>query len=165
LFVEAVILDVPSASAEQASLETLHDLPRTAQVRLVAAPHILGSFGHLSETGLGRSGATEQLALARMSMLPRHADGSAVLELEFELDLPSSPLAATSPRRTVAFTATAREDEPALARVVWDEASRRSLLVLLRTFEIRNEDDLRAVFQCKMEQRSRALRRVGVESP
>jgi hypothetical protein len=165
LFVEAVILDVPSASAEQASLATLQRLARTEQIRLVAAPHILGTLGHRSEMGLGRSGATEQLALARMSLLPRHADRSAVLELELELDLPSSSLAGPWPRRTVAFSATAREGEPALARVVWDEASKRSLLVLLRTFEIRNEDDLRAVFQCKMLQRARALRRVGTGAP
>jgi len=165
LFLEAVILEVTGATAQQASLANLQDLPRTAQVRLVAAPHLLGRFDTTTEMGLGPDGGAEHLTLVRASMLPRHADRSAVLELELELDSPTSRNDTLPSRRTVAFTTTARDNEPTLAKVAWDETSQRSLLVLLRTFEIRSEDDLRAIFQCKMEQRARTLKRLGAQSP
>lgn len=157
LFVEAVILEVSSDVAAQASLATLPDLPRRARVQLVAAPHVIAEFGHQTEMGLGSSGAThEQLSLVRWNLLPRRADREVVLELELDLGLPRSEHVAMTPTRTVKFAATARDNAPALARVEWDAVSRRSLLLLLRTFEVHGEEDLRAIFQCKMQQRAQA---------
>lgn len=59
------------------------------------------------------------------------------------------------------FSATARENELTLARVEWDAASRRSLLLLFKTFEVRGEQDLRAILECKLQQRAEAKRRAG----
>jgi hypothetical protein len=157
LFVEAVILEVSSDVAAQASLATLEDLPRRARVQLVAVPHVIAEFGHQTEMGLGSSGASdEQPSLVRWNLLPRRADRGVVLELELDVALPRSEHVAMTPTRTVTFAASARDNEPALARVEWDAVSRRSLLLLLRTFEIHGEEDLRAIFQCKMQQRARA---------
>jgi|GEM_PF-2640972 len=164
LFVEAVVLDVSSESAREVSLTKLQDLPRTTPVQLVAVPHMLGPYEHRTEMVLGATGAAQdQLSLVRWTMIPHRAERTAVLELELELDTPrSDPVANTSPR-TVKFAATVRDNEPALARVEWDRASRRSLLLLLRTFEVHGDEDLRAIFQCKMQQRATALRRAGDE--
>jgi len=166
LFVEAVILEVSSAVARETSLANLQDLPQNADVQLIGTPHILGEFDHTSELALGPSDSEDDhVSVARLSALPRRADGSVVLDLELELDLPHSKAGPAAPRRTLTFTASARDNEPALARVAWDEASERSLLILLRTFEVRGEDDLRAIFQCKMREHAQALRRAGKEPP
>jgi hypothetical protein len=160
LFVEAVILDVSSEAAEQVSLTTLQDLPKRAPVQLVGTPHLIADFGHSAELARGPGELTpEQLSLRRWSLLPRRADRGTVLEVEVELEPPTSAPGTGRPRRTLKFAATARENEPTLARVEWDKASRRSLLLLFRTFEVRGQEELRAIFQCKMQQRAQWLAR------
>ena len=164
LFVEAVVLEVSSQSAREVSLTKLQDLPQTTPVQLVAVPHMLGPYEHPTEMVLGANGAgQDQLSLVRWTMLPRRAERAAVLELELELDTPRSDPVANTSRRTVKFAATVRDNEPALARVEWDRASQRSLLILLRTFEIHGDEDLRAIFQCKMQQHATASHRGGRE--
>lgn len=159
LFVEAVILDVSSDLAGQVSLANLRDLPQAARVQLVAVPHVIAAFGQQSEMVWESNGTRpERLSLLRWSVLPRRADRGAVLELGLEFDLPRSKHVTVTPARTVKFAATARENEPALARVEWDRESRRTLLLLLRTFEVHGDEDLRAIFECKMRQRQEALR-------
>jgi len=168
LFVEAVVLELSSESAREVSLTTLADLPQTTRARLVAVPHVLGAYDHQTEMVLGANGAAQdEPALVRWAILPRRADRALVLEMELELELQpqrSAPAAMPS-RQTLKFAATVRDDQPALARVEWDRASRRSLLLLLRAFEVHGEQDLRAIFQCKMQQRAKALRRAGGEPP
>jgi hypothetical protein len=158
VFVEAAIFDVPRNWAAQMSLDTLSDLPRNAQAHLVATPHLIGKFGQKTEMALVSNGGTNaQASLARWSMLPQRADGAIVLELEIDLAAPTSERDPVKSPRMLRFSMTAHENEPALARVAWDEASRRSLLILLRTFEVGGEQDLRAIFQCKMQQRAAAV--------
>jgi len=168
LFVEAVVLELSSESAREVSLTTLSDLPQTTRARLVAVPHVFGTYERQTEMVVGANGtAPAEPSLVRWAILPRRADRALVLEFELELEIPpqrSAPVAMTS-RRTLKFAATVRDDEPALARVEWDTASRRSLLLLLRAFEVHGEEDLRAIFQCKMQQRAKALRRAGGEPP
>jgi hypothetical protein len=165
LFVEAAILDLPTAWAQQASLSNLRELSRAPQVQLLATPHLVGSVGQRTEMTVGLSGASnEQVSLVRWSVLPRHAEDSTVLELELELAPPAAKGATALPR-TVRFSMTARENEPVLARVSWDEATRRSLLLLVRTFAIQSEDDLRAIFECKMRQRVQARSRAKAPAP
>jgi len=162
LFVEAVILDVSSAVAEQASLSTLQRLPQTAPVQLVATPHLLADFDQPSQMVLGLNGETpEQLSLVRWSLLPRRADREVVLEVELALEPPASKHVPSPAPRTLRFAATVRENEPALARVEWDQASQRSLLIVFRTFEAQGEEDLRAIFQCMMQQHAQAVRERG----
>jgi len=160
LFVEAAIFDVPRTLATQVSLDTLSYLTRDAQVLLVGTPHVVGKFGQKTEMALASNGETnEQVSLARWSMVPQRADGSVVLELELELAAPTSKRVPVTSPRMLKFSMTAHENEPVLARVVWDEASRRSLLILLRTFEVGGEQDLRAIFQCKMQLHAAAVSR------
>ena len=160
LFVEAAIFDVPSTWASQVSLDTLADLPRNAQTHLLATPHLVGRFGQKTEMALvSNGGINGQASLARWSMLPQRADAATVLDLELELASSTSERVPITSPRALRFSMTAHENEPVLARVVWDEASRRSLLVLLRMFELGGEKDLRAIFQCKMQQRAAAVSR------
>ena len=84
--------------------------------------------------------------------------------MKLALASPSSSAAAAS-NPPLTFSATARENELTLARVEWDAASRRSLLLLLKPFEVRAEQDLRAIFECKMQQRVEAKRRAGAAPP
>lgn len=134
LFVEAVVLELSSESAREVSLTTLSDLPQTTRARLVAVPHVFGTYERQTEMVVGANGtAPAEPSLVRWAILPRRADRALVLEFELELEIPpqrSAPVAMTS-RRTLKFAATVRDDEPALARVEWDTASRRSLLLLL----------------------------------
>jgi hypothetical protein len=154
LFVELVILDVPTALAERASISTLRDLSRSEQVGLLGSPHVIGKWDQLVEMGPGSDRATSHgAALTRWSIRPRRAEEDvAVLELQMQL------AGAGEKTRDVAFTATARPNEPSLAHVVWDHASTRSLLVLLRVFEVHGEPELRAIFECKMQEHQRARR-------
>lgn len=169
LFVETAILDVPSAWAAQASLQNLADLPRKTEVHLLASPHLMGKFDQRSEMVLGEvvlgpePRVNEQASLVRWSVIPHRADRAAVLDVELELAPPTSDGVTAPTPRVLRFSMTGQENEPALARVVWDEASRRSLLLLFRTFEIRGEDDLRAIFQCKMQQHAQAVSRARAE--
>lgn len=165
LFVETAILDVPSAWAAQASLKNLSDLPRKTEVHLVASPHLIGKFDQQSEMNLGPDArVNEQASLVRWSMVPHRADRALVLDVELDLAPPTSAGVALTAPRVLRFSMTGHENEPALARVVWDEASHRSLLLLFRTFEIHGEQDLRTIFQCKMQQHALAVSRARAES-
>jgi hypothetical protein len=157
LFVEAVVMDVPSDLAKDITLSRLKDLSQTARVQLLAVPHLIADFDHRAEMGLGPSGGTpEQISLVRWSLFARHADRGEVLDVELDLGLPTSKSGVT-PVRQLKFATSARDNEPALARVEWDAVSQRSLLLLLRTFEVHGDEDLRGIFQCKMQQRAQAL--------
>jgi hypothetical protein len=127
---------------------------------LVSTPHLIGKFGQKTELALvSNEGTNEEGSLARWSMIPQRADGSVVLDLELELASSTSERVPVTSPRTLKFSMTAHENEPVLARVGWGEASRRSLLILLRVFEVHSEQDLRAIFQCKMQQHAAALSR------
>jgi hypothetical protein len=159
LFVEAAILEVSSAVAAEASLANLHELPQMAQVQMVAVPHVIADFEHRAEMDWGPGAAERpQVSLRRWSLLPRRADDVTVLDVELELEPPTSKPGPAVSGRPLKFSATVRENEPALARVEWDAASQRSLLILFRTFAVHGEQDLRAIFECKMQQRAQALR-------
>jgi hypothetical protein len=161
LFVEAAILQVSSAVAAEVTLANLRYL-QTAQVELVATPHVIVDFNRATEMAWGQTDSMpERLSVVRWSLLPRRADGTVVLDVEMDLDLPGPKQAAAGSAQTVTFSTTVRENEPVLARVEWDAASHRSLLILFRTFEVHGERDLRAIFECKMQQRVAAQRRVG----
>lgn len=162
LFVEAAILEVSNAVAAETSLADLRSLPETA--RLVAAPHVLATFERRAEMNRGSVEPAEPApALVRWSVLPRRAGDTTVLDVELEL-APWSKSAAAGSRQTVTFSTTVRENAPVLARVEWDAASQRSLLILFRTFEVHGDRELRAIFECKMQQRAAALRRASAGS-
>jgi len=152
LFLEAALVEVSSELAQRATLGTLTDVALSPHARLVATPHLLGTFDEKAEMSLGPSadpsaGAT----LSRWGMVARHVDdGLSILELELEL---TSLLDHRVVTRTLQFSTTARPNEPALARVVEDRARGQSLLVAFRSFRVRTELDLRAIFECKMRQR------------
>lgn len=157
IFVEAVIIAVPKALAGYVALGSLPELARSRSVRLVAAPHVLGSFDAATSMALGQSAdSSTPLALTRWSVRPRHVDDeTSVLELELELST------AERPNNTLRFSVTTRDDEPSLAGPLRDAPGPNSLLVVFRSFRVHGEAQLRAIFECKMRQRARYLQRTG----
>lgn len=151
IFVEAALVDVPRELAVRATLRDLAELAQSRRVKLVATPHMIGAFGTETKMGLGGDGEGT-LTLSSLKMLPRHVDEKiSVLELELEL---------SQARRPLRFSSTARDNQPSLSHVVWDEAGGRALLVLLRSFRVHGEAELRSIFECKMQQRSAYVKRL-----
>lgn len=159
IFVEAAIVDAPAARAE-VSLSDLPELARSPQARLVASPHLLGKFGAETSLGLGQTAdALAPVALSRWSMSPRHVDHeTSVLELELELSELERP--GRPPRSTLhRFSVTTRDNEPRLARLPRHGESGRSLVIVLRSFRVDGEAELRGIFECKMQHRLRYVQR------
>lgn len=160
LFVEAVLVDAPSELARQASLPNLQELARSPRAQFVTAPHVIGTFDKKAEMALGPAdGSSAAVTLSRWSMVPHHIDAEAS-SLDLELDLSAASPNGSPLTKTLRFSVTTRDNEPRLANLVWNEADQRSLLVLFRTFRIHGEAQLRAIFECKMQQRARYLQRL-----
>lgn len=157
IFVEAALVDVPSALAEQASLNDLPELARSRSARLISAPHVIGTFETSTAMAPGQNAdALTPIALSRWSVRPRHVDAeTSTLELELELS------ALGQPQKTLRFSVTTRDNEPGLSHVVRDVAAQRSVVVVFRSFRVHGESELRAIFECKMQQRARYLQRLS----
>ncbi len=162
IFVEAALVDAPSALAEHVTLADLPELARSRRARLVGAPHVIGKFDAETSVSLGANAdQTTPVALARLSVLPRHVDDDTSM-LELELELSAQERSSQVPAaKTLRFSVTTRDNEPGVAHMPWHEAGKRSLIVAFRTFRVRGEAELRAIFECKMQQRVRYLQRMS----
>lgn len=156
VFIEMSLFELPTSIAAGTTLGNVSELARAAQVTLVATPHLVAHFGQplkmeLGGEALGASAA----ALSSLSVVPQHAD-SELSVLEVGLTLQSRAGA-----KSYSLSVSGREGEPALARL--EIAPSRSLLILFKLHAVRGQDDLRAIFQCKMQlaQRARALARAS----
>lgn len=149
LFVEMSLLELPTAIAMGTSVGNASELGRTSQVTLVATPHLVAHFGQPSKMELGGEplGASS-VVLSSLSVVPQHADsGLSVLEVQLAL---RSKVGGQSYDLTVS----GREGEPGMARL--EIAPSRSLLILFKLHPVRGQEDLRAIFQCKMRKAQRA---------
>lgn len=156
LFIEMSLLELPTSIAVGTSLGNVSELARAAQVTLVATPHLVAHFGQPSKTELGGEAlGASGVALSSLSVVPRHADADLSV-LEVQLTLRSQAGA-----KSYSLSVSGREGEPAVARL--EIAPSRSLLILFKLRAVRGQDDLRAIFQCKMQlaQRARALSRAS----
>jgi hypothetical protein len=166
LFLEAVVVDVPHELAKYASLSSLSELARSPHARLVGAPHLVGAFETKAELALEQvPDASAPTTLSRWGMLPRHVD-THVSSLDLEVELSAlEPDGQVTRSKTLRFSVSTRDNEPGLARIVWQEKTQRSLVILLRTFRIQKDADLRAIFECKMQRREQHLRRTHAARP
>lgn len=154
VFVELTLLEVPTAVAAGTTLANLSDLAWAPDVTSVASPHLVADFGHAAkmETG-GDPLGPAHVSLSSVSVLPQHADsGVTVLGLELSFRSPSG----TKP---YGLSVSGRADEPGLARL--EIAPGRSVLLLFKLHPVHGEDDLRAIFQCKMQHAQRARARTN----
>lgn len=158
VFVELLVLDAPDAVAQGASLAGLPQLAASDQVELLAVPKWLGDFdqSHAAEL-VDVQGPTKKPSLHRGRLTARRADpGLKVLDVELTLQLPNPSALSPTPTRSVSLSLSVRDGQPALGRVRWDSASRRSLLLVARTHPVRGQEDLREIFHCKMRAAQRA---------
>lgn len=160
-FVEMLVLDVSTRSANAATRSSLESLVTAPDVQVVAGPHFIGDYERSSTMDLlDVQGPTERATLHRLRMEPHHAEpGVTVLNLELTLQLPNPRGTLPNPTRTVPLALSAGEDLPALAHATWDEARQRSLLLVVRMRPVRGQEDLRAIFECKMRRYQETRRR------
>jgi len=158
VFVEVLILEAPShlVSASVLSLGTLDQLASQPDVRLLSSPHAIAGFEREVKMTLEETyGVAPQLSLQQWSLRARRAEADVtVLDLQLILRPPgvSAPL-------PLSLSVSSRADEPGLARVQWDHAAQRSLLVVFRQHAVHGEKDLREIFECKMWRARAASRR------
>lgn len=161
VFVDTLILDVPRALADAASLQNLVQLAAAPEVEAWAAPHWIGERdGTLSVKMdlLDVQGRTERASLHRLRLGARDAEPQrTVLDVEVTLQLPNPSGRLPSPTHTVSLSLSAEEDAPALGRVAW--SPQRSLVVVVRPRAVRSDRDLRAIFECKMQLHAAQSRR------
>lgn len=162
IFVEAAIVDVPSELASRLSLADLPELAGTRSASLIATPHVIARFEAETSLALGQNAdSSTPLALARWSALPHHVDDR-TSTLELELELSAFERAGRAPlSETHRFSVTTRDNEPGLVHVVRRAGAPRALVVVFRSFRIHGEAELRAIFECKMQQRVRYLQRMS----
>lgn len=157
VFVEAVVLEAPSELAAAADLESLPELARAPGVRLLGTPRVTTDLGSsATQTIEERSGLVSRPALHRISVAARRAEPDvSVLDLTLELQLPNRDPARTPPTAQVTTTLAPR-DRHAVVRVLPlpDDRS-RSLVAVVVPRPIREERDLRAIFECKLAHASR----------
>jgi len=161
IFLEAAVVDVATELAQTTTLGTLTNLTMSPRTKLVATPHLLARFDAQASISPGSpDDPSSGVALSAFSMLPRHVDDETSL-LELELRLEGATQRGTPPApKTLRFSVTTRDNQPSLARVVLDDPGQRSVLVVFRSFRVRGEPELRAIFECKMQSRQRYLERL-----
>jgi hypothetical protein len=158
VFLEMALFTAPTGVAQAKDVRSALAAAPTA--RLVAAPHVsldfdrtvLASFeehtGPLAHTALRAIGGTAHLA----------SDGQIALELDMHLQLPTGPNAPPTvdpPETRVRFVLGPSERKPIAATAAVPTRAGESAVVLLVAYVIRDQADLRAIFECKMRERER----------
>jgi hypothetical protein len=161
VFTELILLAGPSATLSAARVADLTTLAADPSLEVLAAPHVMAHLGQRAElTLVDRIGATREASLHQLRVLPREAsDGAVVLELQATFQLPNPSGAVPAATATVTLTTTGAEQQLLLTTTALPHAQGRTLLALLKYWRIHAEQDLRAIFECKMRERQKALSR------
>lgn len=161
VFTELILLEGPTATLNAARVADLPALAVDPSLELLAAPHVMAHLGQRAElTLVDRIGATREASLHRLSTLPREtSEGAMVLELQATFQLPNPSGSVPAPTATVTLTTTGAEQQLLLTTTALPHAQGRALLALLKYWRIRDPQDLRAIFECKMRERQKAISR------
>lgn len=161
VFTELILLAGPSATLSSARVTDLAALAADPSVELLAAPHVMAHLGQRAElTLVDRIGATREASLHKLSSLPREtSDGAVVLEVQVTFQLPNPSGGVPAPTATVTLTTTGAEQQLLLTTTALPHARGRALLALLKYWRVREPQDLRAIFECKMRARQKAISR------
>lgn len=157
VFVEALLFDVPLST--QVGVADISQLSRMPDVHLLGTPHIVGNLAVQSTLSLEqRLGVLEQPTLTRFSLLPQRSEsGLHVLEFEMGFSLPNADPARNPELARSSFLVQGPSDQAMLGSAAYPGNPQRKVLAIVKAHPIRNPDDLRALFECKMQQRRRAL--------
>jgi hypothetical protein len=161
VFTELILLEGPSATLNAARVADLAALAVDPSLELLAAPHVMAHLGQRVElTLVDRIGAAREASLHQLRVLPREtSDGAVVLELQVTFQLPNPSGGVPAPTATVTLTTTGAEQQLLLTTTALPHARGRGLLALLKYWRVRDPLDLRAIFECKMRERQKAISR------
>jgi hypothetical protein len=161
VFAELALLEGPVATLAAARLEDLPALAADPHLRLLAAPHLVAKLGTRADVTLvDRIGATQEASLYRLDIAPREtSEGGVVLELDVTLQLPNPNGTIPAPTATTTMTTTGHEQQLMLLSAPLPHTKARSLLALVKYWRIRDQQDMRAIFECKMRERQNAISR------
>lgn len=159
VFSELYLVEGPSATISAARLSDLEQLAGDSSLRLLAAPHLVSDLDQRTEqTLVEHIGVSQEASLYRLALVPRESsDGSVVIELGVTLQLPNATGVVPAPTATTTMTVAGAEQQLMLGSSALPHRKDRSLLALVKYWRIRDSQDLRRIFECKMRQRQRAL--------
>jgi hypothetical protein len=157
------LFEGPTAAVQATRLADLSPLQNDLSLRLLAAPHVMADLEHPVElTLVDRIGASQEASLYRLALLPREtSDASVVLELSVTLQLPNPAGAVPAPTGTSTLTVTGADQQLLLGTAPLPHRQDRALLALVKYWRVHHDQDLRSIFECKMQQRQAELRRRG----
>jgi hypothetical protein len=163
VFAEVLLFEGPTAAVQATRLADLSPLQRDPSLRLLAAPHVMPELEHRAElTLVDQIGASQEASLHRLALLPREtSDGSIVLELGVTLQLSNPTGVVPAPTGTSTLTVTGAAQQLLLGTAALAHRQDRALLALVKYWHVHDEQDLRGIFECKMQQRQAELRRRG----
>jgi hypothetical protein len=159
VFTELYLMEGPSATVSTARLSDLERLAGDASLRLVAAPHLVSDLDQrIEQTLVEHIGVSREASLYRLALAPRESSaGSIVIELGVTFQLPNATGVVPAPTATTTMTMTGAEQQLMLGSSALPHRKDRSLLALVKYWRIRDSQDLRHIFECKMRQRQHAL--------
>jgi hypothetical protein len=161
VFAELFLFEGPSATVKAQRLSDLSALATDPTLQLLGAPHLVAQLEQQAEsTFVEHIGASQQASLYRLALLPRESsDGSVVLELGVTLQLPNPTGVVPAPTGKTTFTMAGADQQLLLGSSALPHRQDRALLALVKYWRLRDEQDLRTVFECKMQQRNTEVRR------
>jgi hypothetical protein len=160
VFAEVFLFEGPSATVRAASLSGLSQLETDSSLRLLGAPHITAGLDSRTEITIAEQiGVSQEASLYRLAVLPRESsNGSVVLELGVTLQLPNPSGADPAPTWTTTLTMTGADQQLLLGTAALPDRRDLALLLLVKNWRLRDSQDLRSIFECKMRQREAELR-------
>jgi hypothetical protein len=159
VFSELYLMEGPSATVSAIRLSDLERLAGDPSLLLLAAPHLVSDLDErIEQTLVDHIGVSQEASLHRLALMPRESsDGSVVIELGVTLQLPNATGVVPAPTATTAMTLTGAEQQLMLGSSALPHRKDRALLALVKYWRIRDSQDLRRIFECKMRQRQHAL--------
>jgi hypothetical protein len=157
VFVETLLFDVPLST--QVGVAGISQLARQSDVHLLGTPHVVGKLAAQTTLSLEqRLGVLEQPTLTRFSLLPQRSEsGLHVLEFELGFSMPNADPARNPELARSSFLVEGQSDRAMLGSAAYPGNPQRKVLAVVKAHPIRHAEDLRALFECKMQQRRRAL--------
>jgi hypothetical protein len=155
------LFEGPVATVSSARVSDWSRLAKDPSLQLLAAPHLVATLEQGTDiTLVERIGVSHEPSLYRLALLPRESsEGSLVLELGVTLQLPNPDGAAPAPTGVAKLTMTGAERELLLGTAPLPHRQDRALLALVKYWRLRDTQDLRGIFECKMRHRQAELRR------
>ncbi len=161
VFLDTAVFELPTRAAQEKAVYSSSTLIADPAVRLLGTPHIVAEAKRSTIMLEERTGLLTTPTLNELSVTATFTeDQRTVLDVEIVLQVPpersSSSGALRAQKRRIRLLMAPRDRQHVRASAPIPDQPGRSLLVLLTPYLLRDDSDLRAVFECKMWQRQRA---------